>query len=81
MNLYSFVWLSWTKVIEGGESESEVSLLLLLINNQLIINIINFSMKLDQRVIEGGESESQVSSLLLINNQLIINNINFSYMN
>ncbi len=31
------------RVIEGGESESEVSLLLILINNQLIINNINFS--------------------------------------
>ncbi len=33
------------RVIEGGESESEVSLLLILINNQLIINNINFSYK------------------------------------
>ncbi len=33
------------RVIEGGEYESEVSLLLLLINNQLIINNINISYK------------------------------------
>ena len=51
----------WSKAIEGGVSESKVSFLLLIINNQLIINKINFFYKSWPKVIEGGEFESAVS--------------------
>ena len=47
------------RVTGDGESESEVSFWLLIVNNQLIFNI--FSYKTWPKVIEDGESESEVS--------------------